>query len=142
MLPNNGNLFQMIYTAAVIVVGATTTIIGFVRAAKAKKAAKRITDEKERAEAEAKANDMLREEANKLMEKAEVFYKSLDTALKQQGESAGPYKKEDVMAKLQGFAIAAGIPFDYNKWSEYVDVTCKFTKILNAKEQIESNINK
>ena len=137
MLPTNINIFQIIYTSVIIAIGATTTIIGFVRAMKAKKAAKKITDEKERAEAEAKANDMLREEANKLMEKAEVFYKNLDVVLKQQGESAGPYKKEDVMAKLQGFAIAAGISFDAEKWSAYVDATCKFTKILNAKEEIE-----
>lgn len=141
MSPFNGNLFQTIYTCCIIAIGATTTIIGFVRAAKAKKKAKLIADEKERAEAEAKANDMLREEANRLMEKAEVFYKNLDLVLKQQGESAGPYKKEDVMAKLQGFAIAAEIPFDYDKWSQYVDVTCRFTKILNAKEEIEKSIN-
>lgn len=137
MLPTDMNIFQIIYTCAILVIGLTTSIIGFVRAVKAKKAAKRIADEKEKAEAEAKANDMLREEANKLMEKAEVFYKNLDVVLKQQGESAGPYKKEDVMAKLQGFAIASGIDFDTEKWSAYVDATCKFTKVLNAKEEIE-----
>lgn len=137
MLPTNMNIFQIIYTCTIIVIGATTTIIGFVNAIKAKKKAKLIANEKERAEVEAKANDMLREEANKLMEKAEVFYKNLDVVLKQQGESAGPYKKEDVMAKLQGFAIAAGLPYDAEKWSTYVDATCKFTKILNAKEEIE-----
>lgn len=137
MSPTNMNIVQIIYTCVIIVIGLTTSIIGFVKAVKAKKAAKIIADEKERAEAEAKANDMLREEANKLMEKAEVFYKNLDIVLKQQGESAGPYKKEDVMAKLQGFAIASGIDFDVEKWSAYVDATCKFTKVLNAKEEIE-----
>lgn len=138
MQPTSMNIFQIIYICVMFVIGTTTTVIGFVRATRAKKAAKCITDEKEKAEAEAKANDMLREEANKLMEKAEVFYKNLDVILKQQGESAGPYKKEAVMAKLQGFAIAAGLPYDAEKWSAYVDATCKFTKVLNAKEEIEN----
>src|SRR5574344_2961800 len=90
------DIIQIAYTGGIIIVSVIKTIVGFVRASKAKKAAK---TEKEKAA----ADKLLRDEANRLMAKAEVFYKNLDIVLKKQDESAGPYKKEDVMAKLQGF---------------------------------------
>ena len=120
------DIIQIAYTCVIIIVGATTTIIGFVRAAKAKKKAKT-------AEEQQRAQEMFEAEANKLMQKAEIFYKNLDIVLKQQGESAGPYKKEDVMAKLQDFAITSGLKFDKEKWSTYIDTACAFSKAVNVK---------
>ena len=119
-------ILQIVYIAVAFVVGAVPSIIGFVNAAKARKKAT-TASEKEEAEKDMAA------QAKTLIEAAETFYKSLDTMLKQNGESAGSYKKESVMSKLQTYATEKGYTFDSAYWSTKVDELVKFTKSVNAK---------
>ena len=108
--------------------GLISSIIGFVKAAKAKKAAKTAQ------ESEAAQQKMI-DEANNLIASAETFYKSLDTILKQtEGTGAGVYKKESVMVKLQAYANTLGIKFDAEYWSKKVDEIVKLTKEVNSKD--------
>lgn len=123
---NLNDILQIIYIVVGFLTGAIPAIIGFVKAAKNKKAAKNA-EEKALAE-----KDMITQ-ANGFISNAETFYKSLDTLLKKQGESAGPYKKESVMNQLQAYASEKGITFDKEYWSEKVDSLVKFTKEVNAK---------
>ena len=105
----------------------TTTAIGFIKAHKAKKAAK-TTEEK------AAANQQMLDEANKLICEAESFYKTLDTVLKStEGTTAGAFKKESVMTKLESFAIKIGFAFDKEYWSNKIDEIVKLTKNVNGK---------
>lgn len=109
------------------IVGAVTSIIGFVKAAKNKK--KATTAEEENV-----ANQMMLDEANQLIEEAETFFKSLDTVLKKtEGTTAGEYKKENVMTKLQAFAATKGITFDAEYWSTKIDEIVAMTKKVNSK---------
>lgn len=113
-----------IVVAAIITI--TSTVMAFIKAAKAKYTAK-TANEKALADADMKAY------ANKLIVEAEQFYNVLDVALKAQGESAGPYKKESVMAKLQEYATSKNLAFDKEYWSTEVDNIVTLTKNVNAK---------
>lgn len=120
------DILQIIYIVAAFIVGAVPAVIAFCQAAKARKNAK--TEE----EANEASNKML-EKANELIVQAETFYKGLDSALKAQGESAGAYKKESVMAKLQAYATEISAQFDVTYWSEKVDQIVALTKSVNTK---------
>lgn len=124
------DMTQIIYLSiegAAFLVTLVTTIIGFIKAHKAKKNAK-TTEEA------AAAKQQMLDEANKLISEAEIFYKTLDTALKAtDGTSAGPYKKESVMTKLEAFAMTIGFKFDKEFWSAKVDEIVKLTKEVNSK---------
>ena len=119
-------ILYIIYLAAGLVVGIIPAIIGFVKAHKEKKTAKTIAD------TEAAEKDMIAH-AETLIVAAEDFYKSLDTILKSQNESAGPYKKESVLSKLQAYATEKGYKFDINYWSEKINQIVALTKSVNAK---------
>lgn len=109
------------------IAGVVTSVIGFVKAHKNKK--KAITAEEESA-----ANQLMLDEANALIEEAEKYFKSLDTILKKtDGTSAGVYKKENVMTKLQAFAATKGIKFDAEYWSSKIDEIVALTKKVNGK---------
>lgn len=120
------DILYIVYLCLAFLVGAIPAVISFVRAAKAKH--KATTAE----EKDAQYKEML-DQANKLIESAEVFYDAFDKVLKTQNESAGPYKKESVMTKLQAYALKAGITFDSNYWSEKIDEIVALTKKVNSK---------
>ena len=115
------------YLAIAFLFGCIPTVIGFCKAFKAKKNAK-TTEEK------AAANVLLEETAISLIQEAESFYKALDDVLKSSNNgTAGAFKKESVMAKLQAFAIENNITFDVAYWSDKVDKIVALTKKVNSK---------
>lgn len=119
-------ILNIIYIVAAFLVGLVPSVIGFVKAAKAKLKAK-TTEESKAAE-----TDMTLQ-AESLIIAAENFYKALDIALKANGESAGPYKKESVLVKLQNYATEKGYKFDLSYWSGKIDEIVKLTKSVNIK---------
>lgn len=103
------------------------TVIALARAIKAKKAAKT------EAETEAAKNDMLTH-VNSLIDNAEGMYKQVDALMKANGiGSTGILKKENVLTKLQAYAIEKGYTFDLDFWSAKVDEIVKLTKKVNAR---------
>lgn len=96
---------------------------------KAKKKAKNAKKEEERRVAEAE----IRVEMKRLIETAEQTYKQVDGMLKQNGESAGPLKKDSVFSKLLAFAVTKNYQFDSDYWSNEIDDEVKFTKKVNEK---------
>ena len=118
-------IIQIAGWAVTFLIGVITSVVGFVKAAKAKK------DAKTAQESEAAQQQMI-DEANRLIESAETFYKSLDSVLrKTDGTTAGIYKKESVMSKLAIFAQSLGIKFDTEYWSAKIDEIVKMTKTVN-----------
>ena len=118
-------VLYIVYCCCGILVCLIPAVVGFIRAAINKKKAKT-------AEEKAEAEKLMAEKANELIESAETFYKNLDSVLKQTtGESAGPLKKDSVMAKLQAFALSKGITFDAEYWSSKIDEIVKLTKAVN-----------
>lgn len=108
-------------------VGAIISIISFFRGLKHKKEAKDAKEE------QAGYQQML-DACNEYIANAETFYKNLDTVLKQQNMgTAGAYKKESVMNKLQQFAKGLNYNFDEKYWSEKIDELVKLTKDVNIK---------
>ena len=103
-------------------------VVSLVKAIKARKAAE-TEAEKE------KANNDLFTVAQALVATAEKAFSSLDAVLKQQGESAGPMKKENVTAKLQAYALSKGYEYDAELWSAKIDEIVAFTREVNAKKK-------
>lgn len=132
-------IFKVCYSAAGFLSAAIPLVIGLIvvikQKIKAKKAIASASSEVEKAEAEAadaKATTDMLNYANGLVEAAETLYRDVDIALKAKGSSAGPVKKDSVMAKLQMYAIEQGYTFDADKWSDEVDAIVKLTKNVNA----------
>lgn len=119
-------ILYIVYIAIFLIGGILPTIISLCKAHKAKKQATTA------AEKEA-ATLALKQKMNELIVWAEKFYSALGVALAVNGESAGAYKKESVMNKLQLFATEMDIPFDANFWSAEIDKTVTITKEVNAK---------
>jgi len=78
---------------------------------------------------------VLYEKAEELVKEAEEKYKPLDIVFKQYGLSAGKQKKEDVLIRLQLFAIANGINMDIDVWDKAVEKIVDMTKAVNAKTE-------
>lgn len=119
-------ILYIVYIVLAFIVGIIPAIIGFIKAAKEKKNAKTAE------ESEAAQKDMLTQ-ANSLIVAAEDFYGALDAVLKSNGQSAGAYKKESVMNKLQAYATEKGYVFNAEYWSTKIDEIVKLTKEVNAK---------
>ena len=120
------DILYIVFIGVYFLFTSISTIIGFIKSHKAKKKATTLEQK------EAAKEDM-EEQAKKLISSAEEFYKSLDVVLKSNGESAGPYKKESVMSKLQSYANEKGYNFDVEYWSDKIDKIVKLTKEVNAK---------
>lgn len=118
-------IVKLACTIALFLISVISSIIGW---CKARKASKKATT----AEEEAIAHQKMQDEAVRLIEEAETFYKSLDTILrKTDGTTAGSFKKESVMVKLESYANTIKTAFDKEYWSEIVDALVKFTKGVN-----------
>lgn len=64
---------------------------------------------------------------------AEESFASFDKMLKTQGSSAGAMKKENVLTKLQAYALQKGYEFDAEYWSAKIDEIVAFTREVNGK---------
>lgn len=101
----------------------------------AKRDALDATDEAGKLQADAEAAEAkldLINYAKQLITTAESTFDTVNKIMKQRGESAGPIKKEVVMAKLQSYATENGYDFDETEWSNEVDDIVKLTKEVNA----------
>lgn len=103
-------------------------VVKFVQELKARRNAETET-EKTKA-----LNDMLAT-AQAFVQNAEKAFEGYDKMLKQQGESAGAMKKDNVITKLQTYALQHGYDFDVNFWDEKIDEIVAFTKNVNAKKK-------
>lgn len=120
-------LFKIIlFAVAFIVTTAIPYTVKLVSASKAKKAATSAA-EKEKAH-----NDMI-EAANGFILAAETAFKGFDSIMRQQNTTAGEMKKDNVITKLQAYALSHGYVFDAEYWSQKVDEIVAFTKKVNAK---------
>ena len=108
---------------------ATTIVPLVIKLVQANKKRKEAKTEAEKAEAEV---DMLNT-AILLIDGAESLYEDVDTVLKREQKSAHEVKKDNVMTKLQSYAIEKNYYFDADKWSEVIDNIVKFTKRVNGK---------
>lgn len=102
------------------------TVIGLVKAIKAKKEAKT-------AQQEAVANSAMQYAVNGFIEEAEELYKTVDAVVKEKGGSCGAVKKDSVLTKLQAYALQNGYTYDADYWSGVVDEIVKMTRKVNAK---------
>lgn len=96
-----------------------------VKSVKAYKAAKT------EAEAEKAYNDMLTQ-AQSLIQAAESAFEGFDKVMKAQNSSAGAMKKDNVVSKLQAYALSNGYAYDAEFWSEKIDEIVKFTRRVNS----------
>lgn len=84
--------------------------------------------------AKEKANADLLAHAQEFIQGAENSFESFNKLLKSQGSSAGPMKKENVLTKLQAYALQQGYEFDAEAWSATIDQIVAFTREVNAKK--------
>lgn len=120
---------QNIYIILSIVAALVGTIIpAILKLGKAVKA--RV--EAETDAAKEKANADLLATANEFIQLAEASFDGFNTILKEKGSSAGPMKKENVLVKLQAYAIQKGYEFDADAWSAKIDEIIAFTRKVNA----------
>ena len=119
------NIYIILSIVAALVGTIIPAILKFGKAVKARVEAE--TDA-----AKEKANADLLATANEFIQLAEASYEGFNTILKAQGSSAGPMKKENVMVKLQAYAIQKGYEFDADAWSAKIDEIIAFTREVNA----------
>lgn len=104
---------------------------------KAKTDALEATDEAGKLQADAEAAEAkldLMDYAKQLITTAEETFDTVNKIMKQRGESAGPIKKEVVMAKLQSYATENGYDFDETEWSNEVDAIVQLTREVNKRD--------
>ena len=87
-------------------------------------------------EAEAKQAQLeMLEQANSFIQTAESTFSAVDTVMKAQHTgTAGALKKENVLTRLQAFALSKGFNFDVEFWSAKIDEIVAFTKSVNNKK--------
>lgn len=123
--------WEVIIHVASIVLGALASgipiLIKWNNARKAKLSA--VTEaEKKQAQIE------MLEQANAFIQTAEVTFSAFDNVMKAQHTgTAGAMKKENVMTRLQAFALSKGYEFDAEFWSTKIDEIVAFTKSVNSK---------
>lgn len=104
---------------------------------KAKRDALEATDEAGKLQADAEAAEAkldLIDYAKQLITTAEETFDTVNKIMKQRGESAGPIKKEVVMAKLQSYATENGYDFNETEWSNEVDAIVQLTREVNKRD--------
>ena len=92
-----------------------------------------VVKAKDKAAREAAYNDLY-QHGLEFVENVETTYESFNKMLKSQGSSAGPMKKEQVMTRLQNYALQNGYEFDEAFWSAEIDKIVAFTREVNAKK--------
>jgi hypothetical protein len=74
-------------------------------------------------------------QAQSLIQAAEVAFDGFDKFMKAQNSSAGTMKKDNVVSKLQAYALSNGYAYDSEFWSSKIDEIVKFTREVNANKQ-------
>lgn len=73
---------------------------------------------------------------NKKMQDAvqdeEKALQTFDAFAKQNGTSLGAMKRDNVLNKLQAYALSKGYNFDAEKWGAAIDAFVAVTKVVNA----------
>lgn len=133
-------IFNIVYAVGGFLVAAVPSVAMIIKAVKAKINARKQMQaaeseaEKAKLEAEsAQATVDMTNAAAELIENAENLYDDVAEALKAQGKSAGPVKKDSVMSKLQAYALTKGYGFDEQYWSDKVDALVTMTKNVNKR---------
>lgn len=120
-------MYIILSIAATLVGTIIPAVITHVKAVKARIAAQTEA-------AKEKANADLLATAQNFIQVAETSFESFNKMLKSQGSSAGPMKKENVLAKLQAYALQHGYEFDAEAWSVKIDEIVAFTREVNGKK--------
>ena len=81
--------------------------------------------------AAAKAELDLSDKMREAVDAAEQAYSVFDEMAKTRGLSCGAMKKENVLAKLQAYALEKGYTFSAEKWGAAVDEYVAATKRIN-----------
>lgn len=114
----------------IVVVFVITSVIPFITAIvngiKKKKTATNET-EKEKAKMD------LFEHTLSFIQDAEKLFKNVNNIMKAQGTPVGDLKKDNVITKLQQYAIEKGYSFDVEFWSGKIDEIISMTKNVNVK---------
>ena len=84
-----------------------------------------------------RAEKDLLEVVNGFIAVAEQTFSGLDLVMKAQGASAGSVKKENVMTKLQAYAMEKGYKIDLDYWSTKIDEIVAFTREVNAQKKAD-----
>jgi hypothetical protein len=121
---------EIVRTLIAVVATLLTTIIpsaiALFKAIKAKRNAQTLAEQE-------KAKNAIVAEIKRLVENAEVSFKSIDAMLKQRGESAGSMKKRDVVIALKAFCLENGYAWDDAAMNEAIEAEVAFTKAVNSK---------
>lgn len=121
------NILYLVIGIITALLSMIPVVVKLVQSIKDYKAAK-TEAEKERA-----FNDMLMQ-AQSLIQTAEVAFDGFNKVLKEQGSSAGAMKKDNVISKLQAYALANGYTYDAEFWSAKIDEIVAFTRKVNAQQ--------
>lgn len=121
--------FNILYMVIGIVATLITTVVPVVL--KLVKSIKDLRAAKTEAEAEKAYNDML-SQAQTLIGAAEVAFAGFDKVMKAQGSSAGAMKKDNVVSKLQAYALSHGYTYDAEFWDAKIDEIVNFTRGVNG----------
>ena len=136
---------NVIFYLISIILGALSAgipiLIKWIRAKKAKKTAvQEIAQAKTEADL-AKAESASEKASNDMLEclieaviLAEKTFSGFDKVMKAQNSSAGGLKKENVMTRLQAYALSKNYVFDAEFWSKKIDEIVAFTKEVNSKK--------
>lgn len=119
-------LETIIAIVATLLTSLVPTVLALAKAIKAKKAAQT------EAELE-RAKNAITAEIKRLVEEAEISFKSIDAMLKQRNESAGTMKKKSVVSDLKAFCLENGYAWDDAAMNEQIEAAVAFTKAVNAK---------
>ena len=124
-------IIKLIIAIVALILSLASSIIPLVvKLYKANEARKNAETE---AEKEKAINDMFAT-AQALVENAEAAFAGFDAVMKAQGSSAGAMKKENVLTKLQTYALQNGYDFDADYWNAQIDAIVAFTRKVNATE--------
>lgn len=91
--------------------------------------------ERDAARAEAAAANAeldLTETMQKAVTSAEDAYRMFDATAKQNGQTCGAMKRDNVLNKLQAYALSKGYAFDEERWGAAIDAFVAATKVVNA----------
>jgi hypothetical protein len=74
----------------------------------------------------------LTEKMHAEVQAAETALQVFDAFAKQNGTSLGAMKRDNVLNKLQAYALSKGYTFDAEKWGAAIDAFVAVTKVVNA----------
>lgn len=119
-------LETIVAIVATLLTSLVPTALALAKAIKAKKTAQTEAEHE-------RAKNAITAEIKRLVQDAEVSFKSIDALLKQRGESAGQMKKKSVVSDLKAFCLENGYAWDGAAMDEQIEAEVAFTKAVNGK---------